>query len=514
MLILSNGPGMAPASDAGNDTGPVLVPAAGGDAGAGGAARTGAGPRPRGFGDVFAGLLRGVVSPGPKEPDAETAAEMPPDADEQTSEEADTGVAGDAAVPLPAMAGRPGPDGQGPRTPVQQGAEGRAPVAWPEAAGVTVAANDASSSAVRTGMPAQAGAGGQGAGVAARAEADAIAGRALRGGDSAAKPPAAPAGPGDVPQPVAVAGRAPFGEGAMPAGPVPPPLAAGTRAQGQQGNAAGAPPEGAAAPAVAVREAPVSTAGESGPALARSGNETGAGVSSGPEAPSRSAVPLSDSAATPEGAQDTPRPAPAPSAPAANDATANRAPAIAASPSATPDSVGAAGTDPAGADTPQAADMARADRPGSTPAPGQPTQGAPGAAARAVTPQIAAAVQAGGERSVEIVLSPAELGKVRIALSPGEGGMAVNIVAERPETLDLLRRHADLLAQDFRDLGYEGTKFSFGAGGGAPGRDGEPVSDASAAPADPAEATAAGDPTIRARQSDHARPDGRMDIRL
>ncbi|MEQ9243185.1 flagellar hook-length control protein FliK [Roseovarius indicus] len=76
--------------------------------------------------------------------------------------------------------------------------------------------------------------------------------------------------------------------------------------------------------------------------------------------------------------------------------------------------------------------------------------------------QVSAAIQASTERSFDIHLSPAELGKVRITLSPSESGITVSILADRPETLDLLRRHSDLLAQDFRDLGYDSATFSFG----------------------------------------------------
>ena len=75
---------------------------------------------------------------------------------------------------------------------------------------------------------------------------------------------------------------------------------------------------------------------------------------------------------------------------------------------------------------------------------------------------MSAAIQASTERSFDIHLSPAELGKVRITLSPSESGITVSILADRPETLDLLRRHSDLLAQDFRDLGYDSAAFSFG----------------------------------------------------
>lgn len=76
--------------------------------------------------------------------------------------------------------------------------------------------------------------------------------------------------------------------------------------------------------------------------------------------------------------------------------------------------------------------------------------------------QVSAAIQASTERSFDIHLSPAELGKVRITLSPSDSGITVSILADRPETLDLLRRHSDLLAQDFRDLGYDSATFSFG----------------------------------------------------
>ncbi|QEW29444.1 Flagellar hook-length control protein FliK [Roseovarius indicus] len=76
--------------------------------------------------------------------------------------------------------------------------------------------------------------------------------------------------------------------------------------------------------------------------------------------------------------------------------------------------------------------------------------------------QVSAAIQASTERSFDIHLSPVELGKVRITLSPSDSGITVSILADRPETLDLLRRHSDLLAQDFRDLGYDSAAFSFG----------------------------------------------------
>ncbi len=95
-----------------------------------------------------------------------------------------------------------------------------------------------------------------------------------------------------------------------------------------------------------------------------------------------------------------------------------------------------------------------------TPPPPAPTQGTP-----PQVMQVSAAIRGGLEGSVDIHLNPAELGKVRILLTPSETGILVNVMADRPETLDLLRRHVDLLAQDFRDIGYDDASFSFGAGG-------------------------------------------------
>lgn len=81
--------------------------------------------------------------------------------------------------------------------------------------------------------------------------------------------------------------------------------------------------------------------------------------------------------------------------------------------------------------------------------------------ARGATAQIAEAVRLPLDGSIEVRLSPEELGRVRVSMIPGEAGLVVQLVAERPETLELLRRHADLLAADLHDAGYTGLEFSF-----------------------------------------------------
>lgn len=88
---------------------------------------------------------------------------------------------------------------------------------------------------------------------------------------------------------------------------------------------------------------------------------------------------------------------------------------------------------------------------------GQMSQAQPQQIAR----QIAIAIQNNTSGRFEISLSPAELGTVRISLTTADTGMIVNIQAERSETLDLIRRNTDILAEDFRDLGFDATSFSF-----------------------------------------------------
>lgn len=89
--------------------------------------------------------------------------------------------------------------------------------------------------------------------------------------------------------------------------------------------------------------------------------------------------------------------------------------------------------------------------------------------------QIADAIQRGGaHRPVDLTLNPAELGRVKISLGTSDGSVLVQIIADRPETLDLMRRHADMLAQEFHAIGYGQARFSFshqGSGAGETGLD-------------------------------------------
>ncbi|MFC6582188.1 flagellar hook-length control protein FliK [Sulfitobacter aestuariivivens] len=53
-----------------------------------------------------------------------------------------------------------------------------------------------------------------------------------------------------------------------------------------------------------------------------------------------------------------------------------------------------------------------------------------------------------------------------MALQMADTGIVVTLLTERPETLDLMRRHIDQLGQEFRALGYEDVTFSFANKGG------------------------------------------------
>lgn len=67
--------------------------------------------------------------------------------------------------------------------------------------------------------------------------------------------------------------------------------------------------------------------------------------------------------------------------------------------------------------------------------------------------------------SIEITLSPEELGRVRMTIVASDAGMVLSLHADRDETLALLRRHADALAQEFRNAGLPTPNFDFGGGG-------------------------------------------------
>lgn len=98
-------------------------------------------------------------------------------------------------------------------------------------------------------------------------------------------------------------------------------------------------------------------------------------------------------------------------------------------------------------------------------------------APRPTMQQIAEALPRQEGRATEITLDPEELGRVRMVLSAQDGTLTLSVTAERGETLDLMRRHAESLAQQYREMGFSDIDFSFGeerrpAGSGTVAADG------------------------------------------
>lgn len=81
--------------------------------------------------------------------------------------------------------------------------------------------------------------------------------------------------------------------------------------------------------------------------------------------------------------------------------------------------------------------------------------------ARAVAVQVSQATVDGAGRMVEITLDPVELGKVKLKLHPTDAGITVQIIADRADTIDLMRRNSTILEAEFRDAGYDNIDFAF-----------------------------------------------------
>ncbi|WP_407493724.1 flagellar hook-length control protein FliK [Pseudooceanicola sp. MF1-13] len=83
-----------------------------------------------------------------------------------------------------------------------------------------------------------------------------------------------------------------------------------------------------------------------------------------------------------------------------------------------------------------------------------------------VAEQVYHATKSLPEGAIEITLKPEELGRVRMQVTAVDQSVTLTITAERPETLDLLRRHIDQLAQDYKSQGFTDVRFDFATDGG------------------------------------------------
>lgn len=84
--------------------------------------------------------------------------------------------------------------------------------------------------------------------------------------------------------------------------------------------------------------------------------------------------------------------------------------------------------------------------------------------AQAVLGQILPQLRFLGDGAVDLALSPVELGNLRLSMLADGDRMIVHVVADRPETLDLIRRHADQLGEALRDSGFADVQYSFSQG--------------------------------------------------
>ncbi len=77
---------------------------------------------------------------------------------------------------------------------------------------------------------------------------------------------------------------------------------------------------------------------------------------------------------------------------------------------------------------------------------------------------------------IEVSLTPEELGRVRLSATQTDAGVILIVQAERPETLDLMRRHLPDLMQDLRSMGFGDVSYSDGQEKqNAPGRSGKAI---------------------------------------
>jgi flagellar hook-length control protein FliK len=67
-----------------------------------------------------------------------------------------------------------------------------------------------------------------------------------------------------------------------------------------------------------------------------------------------------------------------------------------------------------------------------------------------------------GHSHAEVLLNPAELGRIRFDLITQGDQVQVTLSVERPETLDLLRTNAEALRQEFREVGLNADMLNFG----------------------------------------------------
>ena len=131
----------------------------------------------------------------------------------------------------------------------------------------------------------------------------------------------------------------------------------------------------------------------------------------------------------------------------------------------------------------------------------------PGVASR-VLDQVAARLNVAGNDRFEIQLDPPELGRITVRILAGETGATAQVIAERPEVLDFMRRNESLLAREFGNAGFSDMAFDFS--------DRPENADKYGDPSEPGDNTPANLTYVAENgiKTSALGPDGRLDIRL
>jgi flagellar hook-length control protein FliK len=132
--------------------------------------------------------------------------------------------------------------------------------------------------------------------------------------------------------------------------------------------------------------------------------------------------------------------------------------------------------------------------------------------AHQVAQAVTAAMRHGQTGQIDLTLRPQELGQIRFEMTTAGERIHVIVSAERPEALDLLRKHVDQLVADLRQSGFGQTSLGFGSWTGRDssaqrfaGRAGNSADDGA-----DADFTLTPLPTPSRRPT----PEGRLDMRL
>lgn len=88
-----------------------------------------------------------------------------------------------------------------------------------------------------------------------------------------------------------------------------------------------------------------------------------------------------------------------------------------------------------------------------------------------VAPMLVDAASALPDAPVTLTLAPEDLGALRFEMQSRGDTIHVSLTVERPETLDMLRRHVEQLTGEFRQAGFANASFSFAGGWGSGGQE-------------------------------------------